>query len=194
MTSGRMPALVAIAAAVAVVIAGFVWGTYAAGGSDWYCYLNQAELLASGRVHDSQPLVERAPWPDAIATALPPGHIPAPGNVAAIVPMCASGYAALMAGARVAGGRAAMFWVVPLAGGFAVYCTFLLGRRVAGAAAGAIAAGLLAASPDLPAPDRAADVRRAGGAPPGRSHLCSRSAERTPSLDDDCRPRRPARR
>jgi hypothetical protein len=44
-------------------------------------------------------------------------------------------------------GRRAVFWVVPLLGGLAIWATYLLGERLAGPAVGASAAVLLAASP-----------------------------------------------
>ena len=66
---------------------------------------------------------------------------------AAIVPACPTGYPLLLAAARLVGGRAAMFWVVPIFGGLAVWWTFVLGRHVAGAVTGVAAAWLLAASP-----------------------------------------------
>jgi hypothetical protein len=63
------------------------------------------------------------------------------------VPMCPPGYPLIMAATRTFAGRSAMFAVVPVLGAFAVWWTFLLGRRVGGPAAGAAAAVLLAASP-----------------------------------------------
>ena len=53
----------------------------------------------------------------------------------------------MMAAARTIAGRAGMFWIVPLMGGLAVWLTFVLGRRIGGAAAGLMAAVLLASSP-----------------------------------------------
>ena len=45
------------------------------------------------------------------------------------------------------GGSRAVFWVVPLLGGVAVWAAYLLGRSVAGPWCGALAAVLLASSP-----------------------------------------------
>jgi hypothetical protein len=136
----------AIAAAFACA-AGLAWGTYVAGGSDSYCYLNQAELLARGQVMEVQPLASRAPWPKALAAFIPVGHVPAAAARDAFVPMCAAGYPLILASVQAVGGRAAMFWVVPVFGALAVWLTFVLGRRAAGPAAGVMAAVLLAASP-----------------------------------------------
>lgn len=146
MLEKRASVLAAVAALCAVAI-GVVWGTYVAGGPDSYCYLNQAEMLASGQIRQAVPIERGAPWPDVPKTFTPTGHLPAAGVDAAIVPACPAGYPMLLATARVLGGRAAMFWVVPIFGGIAVWMTFLLGRHMAGPVAGAAAAGLLASSP-----------------------------------------------
>lgn len=143
----RCAAIVAGVAAAATLAVGVWWGTYVAGGPDSYCYLNQAELFVSGRVRDPQPIIQDAPWPERIHSVVPVGHVPAPAGDLAAVPMCPPGYPAMLALARIIGGRTAMFWVVPILGGLAVWWTFLIGRRIAGPIAGAIAAVLLAASP-----------------------------------------------
>ena len=130
-----------------MLVAGLWYGTYVAGGPDSYCYLNQAELFVNGRVRDPQPIIADATWPERIYSVVPVGHVPAPGGDLAVVPMCPPGYPAMLALARIVGGRPAMFWIVPILGAIAVWCTFLIGRRIASPAAGAIAAALLAASP-----------------------------------------------
>jgi len=161
MTSARIPAdvrsrtvrlvrdarWIAAAAAVAAAAAGFAWGTYVAGGSDSYCYLSQAELFASGHIVNVQAIAAKAPWARGTEAFVPVGHVRAFSPPGATVPMCPPGYPMLMALARTVGGRAAMFAVVPLLGALAVWSTFVLGRRIAGPAAGALAAILLAASP-----------------------------------------------
>jgi dolichyl-phosphate-mannose-protein mannosyltransferase len=143
----RRASAIAGLAAVAAITAGAIWGTYIAGGPDSYCYLNQAELFVQGRVRDPQPIVAAAPWPDRVNTAVPVGHVAAPDGDIATVPMCPPGYPLALAAARLAGGRTAMFWVVPLFGGLGVWCTFLLGRRLGGPQAGAMASLVFAASP-----------------------------------------------
>lgn len=147
LTIERRAAVVAAAIGIAAAAVGGIWGTHVAGGPDSYCYLNQAEMFARGAVRELQPIAARAPWPDRAAPFVPIGHVPSPGPEGAIVPMCAAGYPLLMAAARTIGGRPAMFWIVPLMGGLAVWLTFLLGRRIAGALAGLFAALLLATSP-----------------------------------------------
>jgi hypothetical protein len=137
----------ACAVAIAAIATGWGWGTHVAGGSDSYCYLNEAELLAAGQTRQLQPDAANIPWPDSRWAFVPAGHAPAPGPDGAVVPICPSGYPLLMAAAHTIAGRAGMFWIVPLMGGLAVWLTFVLGRRVGGARAGLMAAVLLAASP-----------------------------------------------
>jgi hypothetical protein len=136
----------AVLSAVAV-LAAFHWGAFIAGGSDSYCYLNQAELLARGAVHDFEPLSADPTWPGNPWSFAPAGHIPMGAPAPALVPICPAGYPLLMAGARRLAGRHAMFWVTPLMGGLAVYLAFLLGRRLGGSAAGLLAAALTLSSP-----------------------------------------------
>jgi 4-amino-4-deoxy-L-arabinose transferase-like glycosyltransferase len=132
--------------AVASVSAGFHWGAFVAGGSDSYCYLNQAELFARGSVRDFEPLSEDPTWPGNAWSFVPAGHMPF-GQPPALVPICPAGYPMLMAGARLIAGRPAMFAVTPLMGGLAIILVFLLGRHLAGPAAGLLAALFAAASP-----------------------------------------------
>ena len=138
---------IAAFAAIAAAVAGVIWGTHVAGGPDSYCYLSQAELFASGQIAHTEPLASVAPWPHGADAFVPVGHVPAARQAGASVPMCSPGYPIAMAATRLVAGRAAMFLIVPLCGAAAVWLTFVLGRRVAGARAGAIAAVLLAASP-----------------------------------------------
>jgi oligosaccharyl transferase STT3 subunit len=145
--SGALFRIVAIAAAAAAAAVGFARGTYVAGGSDSYCYLSQAELFASWRAVNEQPLAAQAPWTRGAEAFIPVGHVHAYARPGATVPMCPPGYPLLMAIARTIAGRAAMFTVVPVLGALAVWWTFVLGRRIGGDRAGAIAAVLLAASP-----------------------------------------------
>jgi hypothetical protein len=138
---------IAIALAVVAASVGILWGSHVAGGSDSYCYLHQAELFASGHVRDEQPLARELPWPNAVRTLAPISQVPAADGSAATAPACPPGYPLVLALARWIGGRAGMFAVVPITGLLAVWCTFLIGRRLAGPLAGVIAAILLLASP-----------------------------------------------
>jgi hypothetical protein len=136
----------ACAMALVTVGVGWAWGTHVAGGSDSYCYLNEAELLASGRVRQLQPLAVDPPWPDAAWSFVPAGHAPA-RPAGAVVPICPAGYPLMMAAAKSVAGRPGMFAVVPILGGIAVWLMFVLSRRLGGAVAGLTGASLLASSP-----------------------------------------------
>jgi hypothetical protein len=143
----RHAARAAAVLSIVAILAAFHWGAFIAGGSDSYCYLNQAELLARGAVHDYEPLSEDPAWPGNPWSFAPAGHIPMGAPAPALVPICPAGYPLLMAGARRLAGRDAMFWITPLMGGLAVYLAFLLGRRLAGSAAGLLTAALTLSSP-----------------------------------------------
>ena len=138
---------VALILAFTTIAAGFRWGAFVAGGSDSYCYLNQAELIARGTMRDYEPLAEDLTWPGNFWSFVPAGHMPFGQPVPVLVPICPSGYPLIMAAARITAGRSAMFAITPLMGGLAVYLMFLLGRHLAGPAAGLLGAALSAASP-----------------------------------------------
>ena len=141
------PAAIAITAALALFVVAINWGTFAAGGSDSSCYLNQARLFRSGTTHIEQPLIGRAPWPRAEWTFTPAGHVPSAVGRDIIVPMCPPGLPLLMTVAGVV--RGGEFLVVPGAGALAVWLTFVLGRRLDSPRTGAAAAVLLACSPSV---------------------------------------------
>jgi hypothetical protein len=102
----RHAAAAVVLVAAVTVYAGMTWGTFAAGGSDSYCYLNQAEVFARGAAVDVEPLATEPAWPGSIDAFVPAGHKrvagPAPG---AFVPDLPRGVLA-DAGGRAAGGRA----------------------------------------------------------------------------------------
>src|SRR5678815_4193817 len=86
------PSRIAVAVIAAVVVGvGIRWGTFAAGGSDSYCYVQQAVGWASGRVQVAQPLALEAPWPQPALTFTPAGHVPSVTVVGAYAPMCPAG-------------------------------------------------------------------------------------------------------
>src|SRR6185436_9637824 len=125
-------AVAALAAAVCAV--GIHWGTFAAGGSDSYCYVHQADAWASGRLQAVEPLALQAPWPDPPLTFAPAGHIPSPTVRGAAVPMCPAGLSLVMAPFAYVGTGFrrpdAVFLVVPLFGALLVWSVYLLGRRL----------------------------------------------------------------
>jgi hypothetical protein len=141
-----MMSILAAALAAGTMIAGLHWGTFAVGGSDSYCYAHQAERWASGRLHVTEPLVLRAPWPLAAETFAPAGHIVSPTMKGAIAPICPAGLSLVMAVFQLAGGHRAIFFVVPVMGALLVWSTFLVGRRI-NARVGLWAAVVTACSP-----------------------------------------------
>ena len=128
---------------LAVFAAGIRWGTFAAGGSDSYCYLQQARAWAMGQLRVVEPLALEAPWPDAPLTFAPAGHIPSPIVRGATAPICPAGLSLAMVPFVWAGG---VFVVVPLFGVLLVWSTYLLGARFS-RRVGLASAFLLACSP-----------------------------------------------
>jgi hypothetical protein len=143
--SKAAPWLAAAAVAFAVLI-GFGMGTWCASGADSYGYVSQSQLWRTGALVRPQPLARLAPWPSPEWTLSPLGFRPAvaPG---AIVPTYPPGLPLVMAGASIVAGFDAVFWVVPILGGVAVWLTFRLGRHLADPLSAAIGAVLLAVSP-----------------------------------------------
>jgi len=138
---------VAVALLVAAtVVTGVVWGTFAAGGSDSFCYVYQARQWASGRLQVPDALALEAPWPDAPLTFAPAGHVPSPTVPGAIVPVCPAGLSILMAPLIALGGVRAAFFLVPLFGALLVWATFAAGSRF-GPRIGVASALVTAASP-----------------------------------------------
>jgi hypothetical protein len=128
---------------LAVFAAGVHWGTFAAGGSDSYCYVHQAEGWATGHLQVVEPLALEAPWPDAPLTFAPAGHIPSSTVRGAAVPMCPAGLPIAMAPFVRAGG---VFLVVPLFGALLVWSVYVLGARFS-RHVGLASAALVACSP-----------------------------------------------
>ena len=141
----RLPATIL---AVATAIVGLTWSSRAAGGSDSYGYISQAELWLNGRLEITQPWVEQVPWPNAEHTFSPLGYRPGRARTT-ITPTYSAGLPIMMALAKFVAGHCAIFWVVPLSGGVLVLATFGIGRRVGGGRAGLVAAWLLATSPSF---------------------------------------------
>ncbi len=147
-TLRRAAAPLAWVLALAVAAVAVRFGTFAVGGSDSNCYVAQAERWASGTMRSPLEPGFEANWPDAVLSLTPTGFVPSRTVEGAMTPICPAGLALAMAVPRVLGApRDAVFYVVPLAAGVAVLCTFLVGRRLAGPLSGLAAAMLAAASP-----------------------------------------------
>jgi hypothetical protein len=134
-----------VAAALAAYAAYFGWFT--ASGSDAYGYVSQAYLWASGALPSAQPIPIEVPWPSGDVSLAPLGYRPGP-QPHTIVPTYAPGLPLIMAAASVAG-ACGPFLVVPAFAAAAVWGAFVLGRRTSGAAAGLLAAALVATSPTM---------------------------------------------
>jgi hypothetical protein len=137
----------AIALAVVAAVVGLARGTWAIGGSDSSCYALMADALARGELQPTNRLALEAPWPDAARTFAPGGFIPSPVRPDAASPICAPGFATVLAPLRAIGGRDAIFVLSPVAGGVLVWLTFVFARRLAGPSAGVAAALLVLATP-----------------------------------------------
>jgi hypothetical protein len=158
----RLDRAAVLALAIATVAAGVTFGSKAAGGSDSYGYISEADLWLSGRLWVSQPWVQEVPWGNPTWSFTPLGYKPGPGRwlveppIAvpprdrwAIVPTYSPGLPLLMAAAKRLAGHRAVFWVVPLLGGALVLATYGLGVRVGSPGAGLLASWLAATSPSF---------------------------------------------
>ena len=143
----RLPAILAVAIALALAGFGITRGTRAVGGSDSSCYGLMAQAFGTGHWQPSSALAVTAPWPDASRTLAPGGFIPSPVRADAASPICAPGFSVLMAPFYAIGGRDAVFAVTPIAAFVLVWCAFVLANRLAGGLAGVAAAALTASSP-----------------------------------------------
>jgi hypothetical protein len=132
---------------ITTLIVAIRWGAFIAGGSDSYCYVGQAAMWVDGTLWRPMDPGFHPTWANATLSLAPAGFVPSsviPGGVA---PICPPGLGFLMAIAAFVAGPHAVFAVVPFTGAIAVLCVFRLGHRLAGHAAGVVAATLLLASP-----------------------------------------------
>jgi hypothetical protein len=125
--------------------AGLCFGTYAAGGSDSFGYLSQAQLFARGRLTDTMPRHAGFDWPDVPATLTPLAYT---RNAVpdALVPVYPPGLSMLMAPLMRIHADAA-FLLVPLCAALTVWLTVVLGRALSDPAAGVLGGLLVAVSP-----------------------------------------------
>ena len=139
--------LIAALCAAAALIVGIHWGTFMGTGPDASGYVSEADLWAHGALTTPAPEWGRgARWTNAAWSSAPVGYLPGPAP-STLVPTYSPGLPLMMALFEVVGGRAAVFYVVPLLGALAVWATYLLGRPFAGPWAGALAALLMVCSP-----------------------------------------------
>ena len=135
----------AILSAAGLLATVMVFGAHAAGGSDSYGYISEAELWTRGGLHVHQDFVAQVPWPNADWTFTPLGYRPAGDHV--LVPTYAPGVPLLMALLAGAFGPCGPYLLSPLCAALLVMIAYGLGVRVSGPPTGAVAAVLVATSP-----------------------------------------------
>jgi len=117
-----------------------------AGGLDSYGYVSTARLIASGRLHEPQPLAEVLPFEHAIAAATPLGHVPALDGRSSVprFPLGLPLVMALFGAVAAAGGP----FFVPLVMSFAALALIYdIVRRWDVALTGGVAAAVVAVDP-----------------------------------------------
>jgi len=146
------PAVAAPAAAglvaVTLVAIGLVKGAHVAGGADSYGYVSQAHMWATRTLRGAPAGADVLPPGISSDALLPLGYLFTPDG-AALVPMYAPGLPMQMALFESLGGPDAVFYVMPLLAGVAVWATYALGTCAGGRRVGVAAAVLLAASPTV---------------------------------------------
>ncbi len=136
----------AVALALFTGVEAYEHGAHAVGGSDSWGYAAEASLMVEGRLHLDEPLAAEVPWPFAEMSFAPLGFRPA-AERGVYVPVYPPGLPAVMALFLWAGGREAIFLIVPLFAALAVATTYLFAAGFAGRAVGLASAAWLAASP-----------------------------------------------
>lgn len=144
-TAKRLSPLLPIAAISWSGIVSIAFGTFAAGGSDSYGYISQAELMADGRLIDTIARDAAFRWPDPARTLTPLGYTrgTAPD---ALAPIYAPGLPLMMAPLASIASRA-VFAVVPFCAVCTVFLCWRLGRSLEDPLAAPLGAALVAASP-----------------------------------------------
>jgi hypothetical protein len=147
LTRNALAPATALLFAALLGVGAWSWRTAAIGGSDSACYALMARVFAEGAWQPFSPIAEGAPWPDASRVAAPGGFLPSAIRAGAAVPVCAPGYALLLAPLVAALGLDAVHLVPPAAAASLVWLAFLLARRLSTPLAGVAAAGLTASTP-----------------------------------------------
>lgn len=140
------PSFVAAFAAVAVIVTGLTEGSFVALASDPYGYVSQAHVWATLSFDVPEPMMQEMKDVAPAEAFAPLGWRP---NIRqdGIVPTYSPGLPIAMGAFERFGGRNAVFFVIPLLGGIAVWATFLLGRSIWGSTTAVSGALLLATSP-----------------------------------------------
>ena len=140
------PRAFAGAIAAATAFAGIFLGAHVAGGADSYGYVSQAHLFVTGQLTVSQPLLNDLPA-DVGREVLAPLGYRLSHDESALVPTYSPGLPMVMAVFERVGGPRAVFLVMPILAGLAVWMTYALGRLLVGELGGCLAAFFLATSP-----------------------------------------------
>jgi hypothetical protein len=140
------PRAFAGAVAAATAFSGIFWGAHVAAGADSYGYVSQAHLFATGPLKVPQPLLDDLPA-DVPREALVPLGYRLSHDKSALVPTYAPGLPMVMALFERVGGQRAVYLVMPILAGLAVWATYALGRLLVGELGGSLAALFLATSP-----------------------------------------------
>lgn len=141
----RWGARLAIVAAAALAAHGVLFGSFSAGGSDSYGYVNQAYDWKAGRLPEPIPLALTLPFQESDHMQTPLGYRVGV-RPHTMVPTYAPGLPLLMAVA-LAAGRLGPFLVVPVFAALFVWLTFRLGTITGGRAVGVVAVIVLVTSP-----------------------------------------------
>ena len=135
-----------ICTATALII-GVIWGTFMGTGPDASGYVSEADMYAHGALTVPAPeWSKEATWKNGVWSAAPVGYRPTQKRTE-WAPTYSPGLPLMMAVFEKIGGRDAVFYVVPLLGALTVWASYMLGRQLGGASAGAIAAVLMVCSP-----------------------------------------------
>lgn len=143
--SSRGAAWLAIIAAIWTLSVGIRFGTFASGGADSYGYVEQARLLAHGRLTDTIPVSRNFEWPNVDYTLTPLGFTKGQSR-GEIAPLYPPGFPLLLAPFS-AISENAIYVVVPIFGAFLIWATYRFGALCGDRTAGAWAALFVAVSP-----------------------------------------------
>jgi len=136
---------IAVATSLLLGALTIVYGSFTAGGSDSYGYVSEAYGWLRGELPKPIPIPYTLSFPSSDMIQIPLGYHEGP-QPHTMVPTYAVGLPLLMAAAAVAG-ECGPFLVTPISAVLLVWCTFLLARRMAGPATGAVAAVVIATAP-----------------------------------------------
>ena len=146
MTSERAARLLALFIAALVSALTIRYNTFAAWATDSGAYISAGQAWASGDLFSPATFVFWAPWAGDGQVEFPFGHVQGPikGTITGQYPL---GYPLLIALALKTGSDLAPHIVSPLFAGLLAWCAFVLGRQIATAWAGVLAALLIGATP-----------------------------------------------